>query len=310
MLSTIEALRTPEARFAELPDFPFQPTYFDDLPGYEGLRAAVIDAGPADAEHVFLCLHGEPSWSYLYRKMIPVFLGAGARVVAPDFFGFGRSDKPVDDAIYTFHFHRDFLIQLIERLDLTNITLVVQDWGGLLGLTLPTHADMRRRITRLIVMNTAIATGEGASKGFLAWRAYAASQPDLPVGALMARATPMLSQAEIAAYDAPFPDMRYKAGVRAFPQIVMVTPDMPGVAESRDAAKFWSTEWSGQSFMACGGADPVFSVAHMERLRTTIRGCPPPLVLPEAGHFVQEWGTEIATAAIASFGDDDHESPR
>ncbi len=301
MSTTINALRTPEARFAAVPDFPYAPTYYDDLAGYEGLRAAVIDEGPKDARHVFLCLHGEPSWSFLYRKMIPVFLATGARVVAPDFFGFGRSDKPVEDSVYSFHFHRNFLINLISRLDLTNITLVVQDWGGLLGLTLPVDAAIKPRVTRLIVMNTAIATGDGAPPGFLAWRAYAASQPDLPVGALMKRATPMLTDAEIAAYDAPFPDVTYKAGVRAFPEHVMVTPDMEGVSESRAAAQFWAGEWAGPSFMACGAADPVFTPAHMETLRAGIRGCPAPMLVPEGGHFLQEWGADVAAAAVASF---------
>jgi pimeloyl-ACP methyl ester carboxylesterase len=298
----MDALRTPDDRFEGLPDFPYAPAYVDDLPGYEGLRAAVIDEGPRDAAHAFLCLHGEPSWSFLYRKMIPVFLAAGARVAAPDFFGFGRSDKPVADAAYGFHFHRTFLIRLIERLDLSNITLVVQDWGGLIGLTLPVDPAIRPRIARLIVMNTAIATGEGATDGFLAWRAYAASQPDLAVGALMRRATPGMTAAEAAAYDAPFPDVRYKAGVRAFPTLVMTSPDMEGVAESRAAAAFWAEDWRGPSFMAHGAADPVFTADHMQALRAGIRGCPPALSIAEGGHFVQEWGEPIARAALASFG--------
>ncbi len=297
----MEALRTPEARFAGLPDFPYLPGYIDDLSGYEGLRTAVIDEGPKDAGPVFLCLHGEPTWSYLYRKMIPVFLGAGGRVVAPDFFGFGRSDKPVADSDYGFHFHRNHLLALIRRLDLRRITLVVQDWGGLLGLTLPAEPDMRGRIERLIVMNTALAVGEPPGPGFAAWRAYVARNPDLAVGALMKRAVPHLSAAETAAYDAPYPDQRYKAGVRAFPQLVMTDPGMPGVAESRAAAAFWAKDWTGRSFMACGGADPVFDPAHMERLRAGIRNCPPALVLPEAGHFTQEWGDVIARKALEAF---------
>ena len=135
-MATPDAIRTPEARFADLPDFPWQPRYCDDLAGYEGLRMARIDEGPEDADRVFLCLHGQPAWSFLYRHMIPVFLDTGARVVAPDLFGFGRSDKPVEDAAYTFTFHRQSLIALIEALDLRRITLVVQDWGGILGLTI------------------------------------------------------------------------------------------------------------------------------------------------------------------------------
>ncbi|MEX1369151.1 MAG: alpha/beta fold hydrolase, partial [Nannocystaceae bacterium] len=132
-----EILRTPEDRFDGLPDFPWTPRFVDGLPGLERMRVAVLDEGPSDAEHVFLCLHGEPTWSFLYRTMIPVFLAAGGRVVAPDFLGFGRSDKPVDDAVYTWDLHRRTLLTLVERLDLRRITLVCQDWGGLLGLTLP-----------------------------------------------------------------------------------------------------------------------------------------------------------------------------
>lgn len=297
----METLRTPDERFADLPGFPYAPRYLDDLPGFEGLRAAVIDEGPKGADQVFLCLHGEPTWSYLYRKMIPVFLAAGGRVVAPDFFGFGRSDKPVNDADYSFHFHRNYLLALIRRLDLRHITLVVQDWGGLLGLTLPVEADIRGRVDRLIVMNTAIAVGAPATAGFTAWRAFVARSPDIAVGGLMKRAVPHLTPAEAAAYDAPYPDQRFKAGVRAFPQLVMTDPGMPGVAESKAAAAFWANDWAGKSFMACGGADPVFDAAHMEALRAGIRGCPPALVLPEAGHFTQEWGEEIARQALQSF---------
>jgi pimeloyl-ACP methyl ester carboxylesterase len=294
----IEAVRTPDDRFADLPGFPYQPRYLEDLPGFEGLRAARIDEGPPDAPRTFLCLHGEPTWSYLYRKMAPVFLAAGARVVAPDFFGFGRSDKPINDADYTFHFHRDYLLRLIERLDLRRVTLVVQDWGGLLGLTLPVDAGARARIDRLIVMNTAIAVGDPPTRGFQGWRAYAASQPDLAVGALMRRGTPILSEHEATAYDAPFPDIRFKAGVRAFPALVMTDPSMPGVTESRAAADFWRTEWTGRSFMAYGAADPVFPPAHMERLRADIRGCPPAMVVEGGGHFIQEWGEPIARRAL------------
>jgi len=146
-----DILRTPEERFSVLPKFPYIPHYIDNLPGYENLRMAYIDEGPKDAETVFLCLHGEPTWSYLYRKMLPVFTQAGCRVIAPDLFGFGRSDKPVEDAVYTFDFHRNSIIRLIEHLDLNGVALVVQDWGGIIGLTLP--MEMPDRINRLLVMN-------------------------------------------------------------------------------------------------------------------------------------------------------------
>ncbi len=295
----IEYKRTPDDRFADLPGYDFEPHYVDSLPGYEGLRVHYVDEGPASAERTFLCLHGQPSWSYLYRKMIPVFLESGARVIAPDWLGFGKSDKPVDDAVYTYNFHRSMMIALIEHLDLQGITLVCQDWGGLLGLTIP--QDMPERFQRLIVMNTAIAVGESPGKGFEAWKAYAASQPDMDVASLMKRSTPVLSDAEAAAYGAPYPDASYKAGVRRFPELVMVSPDMEGVEVSRRARAWWSEEWDGTSFMAVGMTDPVLGPHQMEYLRATIRNCPPPLELPDAGHFVQEWGEDIARAALAHF---------
>jgi pimeloyl-ACP methyl ester carboxylesterase len=296
-----EILRTPEDRFSNLPGFPFVARYVDDLTGYEGIRIHYIDEGTRSAENIFLCLHGEPTWSYLYRKMIPVFVAAGHRVVAPDFIGFGRSDKPVEEATYTFTFHRDMLLRFIERLDLRNLTLVCQDWGGLLGLTLP--MDMPGRFKRLLVMNTAFATGDmPLGKGFLEWRAWVAQNPDLDVAKLMARACPRLSDEESAAYGAPFPDVHYKSGVRRFPQIVPDRPDADGAAISRSARQWFQTEWGGQTFMAVGMQDPVLGPPAMAYLRQQIRNCPPPLEVSEAGHFVQEWGEEIAIAALRTFG--------
>lgn len=256
-----------------------------------------IDEGPRDAP-VFLCLHGEPTWAYLYRKMIPVFLEAGGRVVVPDFFGFGRSDKPVADDVYTWDFHRDALLHLIERLDLTDITLVVQDWGGLLGLTVP--VDMPERISGLLIMNTAFATGVEPTEGFIAWRDHVANTPDLDVARLMKRTCPHLSDDEADAFGAPFPGAEHKAGVRTFPALVPTSPDMDGVTVSRKAVEWWSTEFDGHSFMAIGEADPVLASV-MPLVHATIRGCPEPMRLPDAGHFVQEWGAQVARAALAAW---------
>jgi haloalkane dehalogenase len=263
------------------------------------LRLAYIDEGPREGP-VFLCLHGEPSWGYLYRKMAPVFLQAGYRVVIPDLFGFGRSDKPVDDSLYTFNWHRDYLKAFLERLGLEDICLVCQDWGGVLGLTLP--MDYPDRFTRLIVMNTAIGIGKGASEGFLAWRDFMANTPDLDVAGLMKRATSILSDAEARAYAAPFPGPEYKAGVRRFPALVPVSPEMDGVDIGKQAVKFWSEDWSGDSFMAIGMQDPVLGPDTMAWLRSVIRGCPAPMEIEDGGHFVQEWGEPIARAALKQFG--------
>jgi haloalkane dehalogenase len=289
-------LRTPAERFANLPDFPWAAHSRDDLPGYSGLAMSYLDEGPKTAP-VFLCLHGQPTWSYLYRRMIPHFLATGRRVVAPDFFGFGRSDKPADDAVYTFTFHRNSLLALVDALDLKDVTLVVQDWGGLLGLTLPMESP--ERFSRLIVMNTALPTGEvPLPKGFLDWRAFSNSQPDMAVGRLMARACPHLSREEAAAYDAPFPDASYKAGVRRFPNLVPEFPDSDGAALERAARDFWRHRWQGSSLMAIGMTDPVLGPPIMRALHRDIRGCPPPLEFAQAGHFVQEWGDAVAPAAL------------
>lgn len=295
-----EILRTPDERFHHLLGFAFAPHYIDDMQGYEGIRIHYLDEGSPKATHVFLCLHGEPTWSYLYRKMIPVFVAAGHRAIAPDFIGFGRSDKPVDEAVYTFNFHRQMLLRFIERLDLKNITIVCQDWGGLLGLTLP--MEMPSRCKRLLVMNTALATGDAPlGQGFIEWRDYVAKNPDIDVARLMARACPQLSAEEASAYAAPFPDARYKAGVRRFPQMVPDRPDAEGAELSRKVRQWLRTEWNGQTFMAVGVRDPVLGLPAMKYLQKQIRNCASLLEMPEAGHFAQEWGEEIATKALESF---------
>ena len=296
---TIDAVRTPDDRFQNLPGYDFAPHYIEDLAGYEGLRMHYVDEGPRQAEHTFLCLHGEPSWAYLYRKMIPIFVDAGHRVVAPDFFGFGRSDKPVKDEVYTFTFHRNALIAFIDRLGLERITLVCQDWGGLLGLSLP--VDKPELIARLLVMNTGIAVGKSPGPGWDAWKAYCKANPDLDVGGLLSRGDPQMTEAEAAAYDAPFPDITYKAGVRAFPEIVPITPEMDGAELGRAAAHWWKTEWSGPTFMAIGVQDPVLGKPAMYALKETIRGCPDPLEIEDGGHFVQERGDRIAKAALKAW---------
>ena len=192
------------------------------------------------------------------------------------------------------------LRRFIERLDLRNITLVCQDWGGLLGMTLP--MDMPGRFSRLLVMNTALATGDlPLGAGFLAWREFVATNPDLDVAKLMARACDILSPEECAAYAAPFPDKRYKAGVRRFPQMVADHPDAEGAGLSRRARHWWNTEWDGETFMAMGMQDPVLGPPAMKYLREQIRHCPPPLEVAEGGHFVQEWGEKIAERALEAF---------
>jgi tRNA(adenine34) deaminase len=295
-----DALRTPDERFSALPGYPWSSRYLADLPSLNGLRMHYLDEGPADAPLTYLCLHGNPAWSYLYRKMIPTFLKAGHRVVAPDMIGFGKSDKPKKESAHIFTWHRQVLLEFVERLDLRKIVLAVQDWGGLLGLTLP-MADPSR-YQGLLVMNTALGTGDAPlSPGFLAWREMCAKNPDFDIARLFSRGNPQMSAEECAAYNAPFPDRGHRAASRAFPPMVPDRPDADGAAVSREAREFWSNQWTGQSFMAVGAQDPVLGLQVMQALRELIRGCPEPMVLRQAGHFVQEHGEQIASAAVGYF---------
>ncbi|MDD0815242.1 tRNA adenosine(34) deaminase TadA [Curvibacter sp. HBC28] len=297
-----DAVRPADALFAQLPGYPWAPHYVSDLPALAGLRLHYLDEGPRDAPITWLCLHGNPAWSYLYRKMLPVWLAAGHRVVAPDLPGFGRSDKPKKPSAHAFAWHRQVLLELIERLDLQRVVLVVQDWGGILGLTLPMAATARYQ--GLLVMNTLLATGEvPLSKGFIAWRDWCRRQPLYDVGRLLGRGNPQLSAGECAAYQAPFPDRGHRAALQAFPPLVPDGPEAEGAEVSRQAQAFWRDRWQGRSLMVVGAADPVLGLPVMQALREQIRGCPEPWVLPEAGHFVQEHGEPIARRAVEYFGD-------
>lgn len=299
-MRTIEFLRTPEENFRNLPDFPYKPKFIENMGDYKDLRMAYIDEGQNDSEIVFLCLHGQPTWSYLYRKMIPIFTNAGYRAIAPDLIGFGRSDKPIDEDMYTFDFHRKILIDFVEKLDLQNITLVCQDWGGILGLTLP--MDMSDRFTRLIVMDTILGTGDfPLGDGFYSWRDWNNSKPDMAIDKLMKRSCPHLSEQECLAYMAPFPDVKYKAGVRTFPNLVPDKSEAPGALISQKAREWFMNEWSGDAFMAIGMQDPVLTPSLMRSLKKYIRNCPTPLKIDEAGHFVQEWGEIVAKKALEIF---------
>src|SRR4051812_35330616 len=216
----VEVLRTPEERFAGLPEFPYEPGYvtFDDDGGT--LRVAFVDVGPGDGD-VVLLMHGEPSWSFLYRRMIPVLTAAGLRVVAPDLVGFGRSDKPVEPAAYSYARHVEWMRRaLFDGLELRDVTLVGQDWGGLIGLRLlAEHPD---RFARVVVANTALPTGDTPmSEAFLAWQRFATTAQEFDVGRVVRNGTRTeLPPEVVAAYDAPFPDDRYKAGARVFPSLV------------------------------------------------------------------------------------------
>ncbi|CAB9498763.1 Haloalkane dehalogenase [Seminavis robusta] len=313
----IEALRTPESCFDGITDFPYPPQYVDDVLG-TGLRLCYYDI-PALTEDengpVFLCLHGEPTWSYLYRHMIPVFQTAG-RVLCVDMMGFGRSDKPIRQEDYSYSLHRAMLLSIIEQhLNLTNVTLVVQDWGGILGLTLPLEAP--QRYSRLVLMNAMLPIEpestmmardlllqqDQRTTGFGAWHAFSQSSDDWNVGDLIhLTCRKQLSPETVAAYNAPYPSAAYKAGVNVFTKLVPFSPTQDGYAMGRAALQFWQHQWAGPTFLAVGARDRVIPPALMNRLASCVRGCGPPLSLPQVGHFVQEQaGAEVARAALQYF---------
>ena len=295
-----DALRTPDACFANVLDYPWAPHYLSDLPSLTGLRMHYLDEGDPAAPITYLCLHGNPSWSYVYRKMIPGFLASGARVVAPDLIGFGKSDKPKKESSHGFSWHRGILLEFVERLDLRNVVLVVQDWGGILGLTLPMEAP--HRYAGLLAMNTLLATGDGAlTPGFLAWREMCAKNPEFDIGCLLARGNPQMGAAECAAYMAPFPDKGHRSATRAFPAMVPQTPDSDGAAVSVRARAFWQQQWSGRSLMAIGMQDPVLGEDTMLALHASVHGCAAPLRIDAAGHFVQEHGQSFVRSVTEYF---------
>jgi haloalkane dehalogenase len=297
-------LRTPESRFDRLPDYPFQPHYLD-------LAKALGRSGEARMHYVeegrgkpILCLHGEPSWSFLYRRMIPILATRG-RVLAPDLFGFGKSDKFTERADYTYKMHHDAVLGFIEALDLRDITLVCQDWGGLLGLQIA--GQHPERFARLVIMNTALPTGEEeVGPGFLAWRDYVANTPDLEIGKLFGRAifpedrrTPEI----LAGYDAPYPDRTYKEGAQAFPSLVPIAPDMAGAAENREA---WKTleRWSKPCLVMAGDKDPVLGIPAGKIFERRIPTAGKMIVIEDAGHFLQEDKGEDVAERIVAWLDD------
>ena len=253
----MQTLRTPDDRFVDLPGYPFEPHYVevDDQDGGT-LRVHYLDEGPADGP-IVLCLHGEPSWSYLYRKMIPLLVDAGLRVIAPDLVGFGKSDKPTEQSDYTYARHVAWMqAATVDHLDLRGATLFGQDWGGLVGLRLV--AENPDRFDRVIVGNTGLPTGDGRpTDAFLAWQKFSQTTPVFDVGFLLNAATiTELAPEEIAAYDAPFPDDSYKAGARIFPTLVPTSPDDPAAAANRAAWQVFQ-QWT-KPFICCfSDSDPV-----------------------------------------------------
>jgi len=285
----MEIHRTPDERFADLPDFPFQPCYAE----VGGLRMHYVDEGEGSP---VVCFHGEPSWSFLYRKMLPPLVAAGHRVICPDLVGFGRSDKPTDLGWYSYDRHVEQATGLLDTLDLRRATVVVQDWGGPIGLRWAVeHAD---RVDRLVIMNTGLFTGR-VSKGFLEWRAFAERNPDLPVGMVLQGATTTDLPAEVvAAYEAPFPDPASKAGAATFPLLAPIEEDAPGAAEMAAVMDALS-RWEKPALVAFSDSDPVFPAPKAGKVFVDlIPGAGEQVIVEGGGHFLQEDRGEAIAAAI------------
>jgi haloalkane dehalogenase len=304
---TLDILRTPEERFEGLPAFDFAPHYVevaaDDSGGdAQTLRLHYLDEGPADAAETLLLMHGEPSWCFLYRKMIPILVADGFRVVAPDLIGFGRSDKPASRSDYTYERHVAWTrAALLDRLALENITLVCQDWGGLIGLRLV--ASDPERFARVVVSNTGLPTGDTpASEAFLGWQRFSQEIAEMPIGGIIGFGTTAdLSPAIVAAYDAPFPDESYKEGARRFPLLVPTTPDDPSSAHNREA---WTRlEKFDRPFLcAFSDSDPITKGGDRVFLEK-VPGCrgQKHVTIEGAGHFLQEDRGERLADAVTEF---------
>jgi haloalkane dehalogenase len=282
-------IRTPDERFSKLPDFPFTPNYIE----VNGLRIHYVDDGKGET---ILCLHGEPSWSFLYRKMIAA-MSKQHRVIAMDFIGFGRSDKFTEREAYTFKMHLDMLMGFIKAMNLEQITVVVQDWGGLIGLAAVAH--MPEHFDRLVIMNTGLPTGKGKpSEAFLAWRSYAETHPDMQIGQsiLGGIAHPeRITKDIVGAYEAPFPDVKYKAGAAVWPLLVPISPDDHAAAEMRHAREVLS-RWNKPALVMFSDKDPITGGGDnfFRSLIPTAKD-QPEIVIKDAGHFLQEEkGQEIS----------------
>jgi haloalkane dehalogenase len=290
----VEVLRTPESRFAGLQDYPFAPHYRDvTAPGTPALRMHYLDLGPREGKPVLL-LHGEPTWSYLYRTMIPPLLAAGHRVLAPDLIGFGRSDKPTRIDDYTYQRHVDWLTAWLIGMDLREVTAVVQDWGSLIGLRVA--AENPDRFSKLFIANGFLPTAERPTPlAFTIWRLFAKYSPVLPAGWLVDRGTVRpLSAAVRAGYDAPFPDRRYQAGARAFPLLVPTSPHDPAVPANRNA---WEAlgRWDKPVLCVFGTRDPILGKADSALIRHIPGAAGQPHARINASHFIQEdAGEELA----------------
>jgi haloalkane dehalogenase len=278
----VEVFRTPDNRFEGLPGYDFEPNYTE----IDGLRLHYVDEGPRDGRP-FICFHGEPTWAYLYRKMVPPLVAAGNRVICPDYAGFGRSDKPTEQGWYTYDRHSELMSKLLAELDLSDAVVVVQDWGGAIGLRWAVeNAD---RVGALVILNTGIFSGR-VSKGFLAWRDFAEKTPDLPVGFVINGATATDLPDEVAAaYEAPFPTVESKAGAAEFPLLVPTSEDDPTAVHQREVVADGLSRWEKPALVAFSDQDPVFPYPKAgQRFIDLIPTVTDQVKIEGAAHFLQE----------------------
>ena len=293
-----DALRTPDRFFSHLSGYPWSPHYLSDLPALNGLRLHYLDEGPHDAPMTWLCLHDYPTWSYAYRTMLPVFLAAGHRVIAPDMIGFGKSDKPKKEGVHSFAWHRQILLEFAERLALNKVVLVVQGWGSLLGLSLPMENE--QRYIGLVVIDTDSATVDSSlGERMTAPREMSVKQLAVDIDEWIMCGYPEISREEYAAYAAPFPDRGHQASVRSFPKLVSESENSNGTAVSRLALDFWQNQWTGLSLVAMELKNSGFGGDTMTKLHQRIRNCPSPLRLAKRGAFLSKHGEAVAQAAVA-----------
>ena len=292
----MDAYRTPDERFADLPGFPFAPNYVEQ----DGLRLHYLDEGPADGgAPPVLLLHGEPTWSYLYRKVIPQLVPE-ARTIAPDYFGFGRSDKPLRLEDYSYDFHTNSIGRLVETLDLRDLTIVVQDWGGPIGLRIA--VEQPERVARLVIMNTGISAGRPPSDEWLRFRAFVRRLGTELVPGRLVRISCVqpLDDAVEEAYNAPWPVPESKAGVLAFPEQVPTEPEHPNTAPLL-AVREQLGRWENPALVLFSDSDPIFTPQVAERIAAHIPGALEPEIVAGAGHFLQEDKGEEIGAWIARF---------
>ena len=291
-----EFIQTPEHYFHNIDNYPYTPNYINDIPETGGGRLHYVDVGQ-DINGVALCLHGNNTWGYCYRKMIQPLVEHGYRVIVPDMIGFGRSDKPVYQSWHSYQQHRSIMMSFIQKLNLQNIMLVCHDWGGIIGLTIP--PDMPDRFNKLVITNTMLYTGDRMCNDWYNWL-QRSNKEDIDIPKFIQQRSIVSINEDLSAYAAPFPTSMYRAATRAFPNFIPDVDHVPGFDVGTRAIDFYKNTWNGQCFVAIGSKDHVMASTTLA-LAHTIKNCMNPMIIEEAGHFINEWGDQIIKKALLSF---------